>query len=298
LEYVNISYLLTKNITFRAGKILLPFGIFVPNLHPAWINKFPTGPLGAGHDGILPRSDIGFEFRGGAYIGNMKFNYSAYIVNGPRLNNGEDEPEEAGMLHYGFVPDNNKGKSTGGRLGIFPFNDSSLELGASGMYGKVGDKDSEHKDVAALNYAFDLSYVKSLPFMSSVVDVKAQYSGVNVDDANYPDHENPGDLVTFDNTSTTWFAQVSLRPALVENKILRNLELVGRYSELKTPEGSEWETNSTAFDFGINYWLDWRSLFKVSYRILDSGGEEPDGGDPGHTENLGNTFFIHWAIGF
>jgi hypothetical protein len=298
LEYVNISYLLTKNITFRAGKILLPFGIFVPNLHPAWINKFPSGPLGAGHGGILPRADIGFEFRGGVYVGDTKINYSAYVVNGPRLNNGEDEPEEAGMLHYGFVPDNNKGKSVGGRLGVFPFHDSSLELGASGMYGKVGDKDSEYKDVSALNYAFDLSYVKSLPFMSSVLDVKAQYSGVNVDDANYPDHENPGDRVTFDNTSTTWFAQVSLRPALVENKIFRNLELVGRYSELKTPVGSEWETNRTAFDIGINYWLDWRSLFKVSYRILDSGGEAPGGGDPGHTENLGNTFFVHWAIGF
>ncbi len=298
VEYANMSYLLSKNLTFRAGKILVPFGIYVPNLHPAWINKFPTGPLGAGHDGIIPSNDIGLELRGGSYLGNLKINYSIYAVNGSQLNDGEEEAEEAGILHHAIFPDNNKGKTIGGRLGFFPFSDSSLEFGISGMYGKVGAKETDMKDVAALHYALDISYVKTLSSMSSVLDMKGQYSGVNVDDANYPFHENPDDLITFDNNSSTWFAQISLRPALVENNFVRRLEFAGRYSTLKTPEGSEWETDQTQVDLGINYWIDWRTLFKVSYRISnskeDGTTEEPDG----HGGAPGNAFFVHWAIGF
>lgn len=301
VEYANMSYLLSKNLTLRAGKFLVPFGIFVPNLHPAWINKFPTMPLGAGHDGIMPTNDIGLELRGGSYLGNLKVNYSIYAVNGSQLNDGEHEPEEAGILHHAVFPDNNKGKTLGGRLGIFPFSNSSLELGVSGMYGKVGAKETELEDVNALHYAFDLSYVKSISSLSSVLDLKAQYTAVNVDDANYPDHEDPDDFVTFDNSSTTWFAQLSLRPALLENKFVRNLEFAGRYSSLKTPEGSEWETDETQIDLGINYWLDWRTLFKVSYRISNGADAHTEEGEEegGHGEAVsGNAFFIHWAIGF
>lgn len=300
LEYANMSYLLSKNLTVRAGKFLVPFGIFVSNLHPAWINKFPTVPLGAGHDGIIPSNDIGLELRGGSYISKFKVNYSIYVVNGSQLNNGEDEPEEAGILHHAVFPDNNKGKTVGGRLGMFPFSDSSLELGVSGMYGKVGARESELDDINALHYAFDLSYVRTLSDWSSVLDLKAQYSAVNVDDANYPFHENPDDFVTFDNSSSAWFAQLSLRPALLENKFIRNLEFAGRYSALKTPVGSEWEVDQTQLDLGINYWLDWRTLVKVSYRISNnSAGDAVAGEEPGHEEALaGNAFFVHWAIGF
>jgi len=300
LEYVNVSYLLTKNITIRAGKFLVPFGIFVPNLHPAWINKFPTAPLGAGHDGILPTGDFGFELRGGAFIGNLKFNYSAYVVNGSQLNDGDEEPEEAGILHHGVFPDNNRAKSYGGRLGIFPFSNSSLELGVSLKNGKVGNKDSDYSEVSALHYAFDVSYVTSIAAMSSVIDLKAQYTGVNIDDAVYPDHENPDDFIMFDNSSTTWFAQLSLRPALLENKFLRNLELAARFSSLKTPEGAGWEVDNTQFDIGLNYWMDWRTVLKVSYRIVNMAEEhDDDPGEPGHGGDiLGNTFYIHWAMGF
>lgn len=299
VEFANMSYLLSKNLTVRAGKFLVPFGIFVPNLHPAWINKFPTMPLGAGHDGIIPSNDIGLELRGGSYIGNFKVNYSIYAVNGSQLNDGEEEPEEAGILHHAVFPDNNKGKTVGGRLGLFPFSDSSLELGVSGMYGKVGERESELEDIKALHYAFDLSYVRTLSSWSSVLDLKAQYSAVNVDDANYPLHENPDDLVTFDNSSTAWFTQLSLRPALIENKFVRNLEFAGRYSALKTPVGSEWEVDQTQFDLGINYWFDWRTLVKISYRISNNSAGDTVVDEDGHGEALaGNAFFVHWAIGF
>ncbi len=299
IEYANMSYLLSKSLTFRAGKILVPFGIFVPNLHPAWINKFPTAPLGAGHNGILPGSDIGVELRGGSFLGGMKINYSLYAVNGAQLNDGDHDPEEGGILHYGTFPDNNKGKSIGGRIGIFPFSNSSLEIGISGLIGKVGERGSNLEEVNTKNFAVDLSYVTTITSLSSLLDIKGQYATVSVDDANYPDHENPGEFVTFDNYSSAWFAQVSLRPALVENEFLRQIEFVGRYSALKTPVGSEWEADNTQLDLGINYWLDWRTLFKVSYRISNGEDDDHSTDEPGHGEvATGNALFFHWAIGF
>ncbi len=296
LEYANMSYLLSKNLTLRAGKFLVPFGIFVPNLHPAWINRFPTAPLGVGHDGIVPSNDIGVELRGGSYLGNLKINYSVYAVNGSQLNDGQEDAEEGGILHHAVFPDNNRGKTIGGRLGFFPFSNSSLELGVSGMYGTVGAKSSKLEDINALHYAFDLSFVKSLPSLSSVLDLKAQYSGTKVDEAAYPDPEDPTNFVTFDNNSSAWFAQVSIRPALIDNKFFRNLEFAARYSTLKTPEGAAWEVDETQIDLGVNYWIDWRTLLKFSYRISSSA--EEDHVEPEHDEIAGNAFFVHWALGF
>jgi len=42
--------------------------------------------------------------------------------------------------------DNNNDKAFGGRLGIFPFTNSSLELGFSGYSAKVGGKNTPYED--------------------------------------------------------------------------------------------------------------------------------------------------------
>jgi hypothetical protein len=297
LEYANISYLLTKSLTLRAGKFLTPFGIYISNLHPAWINKFPSNPLGVGHGGILPIADLGAELRGAYYLGSMKTNFSLYVVNGPQLNDGSLEAEEGGVLHFGVVSDNNKGKAAGGRIGFFPFSNSSLEIGFSGQFGKVGANESRLEDVSARLYGMDLSYVRSLPGISSVIDIKAQWAMSDVDEAEYPEEDDPAAFHTFDNNSTTWFAQLSLRPSFVENNFFRNLEFAGRYSTLTTPEGAPWEADQEQWEVSINYWLDWRTAFKFSYRnIGGTTGEEGHGG--GEEGPAADTFFIHWAIGF
>ncbi len=296
VEYANISYLLSPTLTFRAGKFLIPFGIFTANLHPAWINRLPTVPLGIGHDGIVPSSDIGLELRGSAYLHNFKFNYSIYAVNGAQLDDGSLDPAGAGTLIHARFPDNNRGKTLGGRLGLFPFANSSMELGLSAMYGQVGTAGTEFEAVRALHYALDFSYVKTLYGMGSVLDLKAQYVAVQVDRAAYPDHENPDQTLAFDNRSMAWYAQLSFRPALVAQPFVRNLEFVGRLSRLQTPAEAEWAADQRQIDLGVNYWIDWRTLCKFSYRIMSGQAAEED---PGHGEAVaGNAFFVHWAIGF
>jgi len=85
LEYANIMYVMNDYMTVRAGKFLLPFGTFMERLHPAWINKLSTVPLGFGHDGITPSSGVGVELRGAFALQGSKFNYALYSTNGPKL---------------------------------------------------------------------------------------------------------------------------------------------------------------------------------------------------------------------
>lgn len=294
LEYADIMYVINDNLTIRAGKFLLPFGTFMERLHPAWVNRLPTRPLGFGHDGIAPSSGIGVELRGAFDLGGAKLNYSVYSTNGPRLKDGEEEPDEAGMLSFNNYEDNNKSKAFGGRIGLLPFGDSSTEIGFS-TYSTNGSgaTDSVYEDVGAFLYAVDFSFVKQISGISGVVDIKAQYNNSNIDDATYIEMHEDGDEeeYTFDNESNSFYTQLSYRPTMADSDFMKKLELVGRYSNFNAPEGAEWEEQSEQYAFGLNYWLSWRSLIKVAYQTTDTKGGHDGGGKT-------NGFFIHWAIGF
>lgn len=293
-EYVNMMYVLNKYMTVRAGKFLLPFGTFMERLHPAWINKLSSRPLGFGHDGIAPSSGVGVELRGAFYLGNTKWNYSGYVTNGPTLNDGRgDEPEEAGQLSFENLVDNNNSRAYGGRIGFLPFSDSSTEIGYSIFRtGGTGDKDSDYENIGAFLYAFDLSYVKLIAPISGLIDLKSQYNNSSVDNAFYFDPEE-GETYTFDNQSNAYYVQLAYRPTMSGNEFVKNLEFVGRYTELNTPKGSEWESEASQTSFGINYWFSWRNVIKLGYEV----GETVGGHGGGELTEL-NTFSIHWAIGF
>ncbi len=297
-EYANLSYILNDYMTLRMGKFLLPFGTFGERLHPSWINKFSNMPLGFGHDGIAPSSGTGVELRGAIPVGNAKLLYYAYATNGPRLNTGVDAPDEAGQIHYDNFFDNNNNKALGGRVALLPFANSSLELGASAYGGKVGDRgDSLYANVGAFLYAFDLSYVRQVGFLGGTVDIKAQYNNTSVDKATYfePETDTTFTPYSFDNQSYSYYAQLAYRPTKAGSNVLKNFELVGRYSFLQTPEGAEWETKASQWAVGINYWLSWRVVFKLNYqRTIAEGGHEVPAGVTTTTDGV----FIHWAIGF
>lgn len=296
LEYADVMYVLNKNMTVRAGKFLLPFGTFMERLHPAWINRLPTRPLGFGHDGIAPSSGIGVELRGAFDLGGPKLNYSVYSTNGPRINDGSEEPEEAGILQFENFEDNNLAKAYGGRIGILPFSDSSAEFGFSAYSTSgTGEEDSQYEDVGAFLFALDFSYVKPVTPLKGIVDIKAQYNNSNVDTATFIEVHEDGDAeeYSFDNQSNSFYAQLSYRPTMAGSDFIKKLEFVGRYSDFNAPEGAEWEETSVQYAFGLNYWLSWRSVLKLSYQTTETeGGHDRDGMT--NTDGL----FLHWAIGF
>jgi len=298
LEYANLAYVINKYVMVRAGKFLLPFGTFMERLHPAWINRLSSKPLGFGHDGIAPASDIGVELRGSSPIGGTTINYSVYATNGPKLKDGSEEPEEAGMLNFENYIDNNTNKFVGGRVGFLPLYNSSMEFGASFYTGKVGDKGSVYEDVKAFLWAFDFSFVKQISPIKGVIDIKAQYNQTQVSDAYYIEEEEERDtldLYTFNNLSRAYYAQLSYRPSMAGNNFLKNLEFVGRYSKLNTPEGSEWESDINELSFGLNYWITWRQVVKINYSFINSEGGH--GAEEGAGKQKSNTLFVHWAIG-
>lgn len=323
LEYANISYILNDYLVFRFGNFLTPFGAFNERLHPAWINKLPTAPLGMGHDPVGPTREFGAELRGGAPLGNTKINYSLYISNGPILKvHAEDslEPPTTSINGLNF-DDNNDDKAIGGRIGFLPFNNSALEIGFSTQYTTgIGDRNTEYNDVASFGYAVDLSLVKnSIAAIKGNLDLKAQWNRVEVDEFHIelPD----GDELAVNQENDAYYVQLAYRPALSKSNFLSNIELIGRYSGIDLTEPAEHadegdivpgvappgkaklsgaslsslgggeeeevhaEGDRTQWAFGINYWITWRSALKFSYQVTDNEESVPG-------------FFIHYALGF
>lgn len=287
LEYAMLHYKFNKYFTLSAGKFLSPFGIFTDRLHPSWINKFAEKPLGfTGESGLIgPKSEFGAAIRGGAQLGVSKINYIAYVSNGPKLNSGDNDPLAAGKLEYDNLSDNNNNKAVGGRIGFLPFSNSSLEIGFSGQYAGLGDEKSVYRNVTSQMYAGDFSLIQKIDFLKSNIDIKAQYNHVNVSKANFTD--TLANSYSFDNNSSAWFAQLAIRPAFFEKGFLKNVELAGRYSAMKTPEKFYWGTDKSVITAGINYWLAWNSVIKFNYQIEKTKGEKDETG-----------FFIQWGFGF
>ncbi len=308
LGYANASFVVSKGVVVKVGKILIPFGTFGEKFHPSWVNKFSSAPLGVGHDGMLPMADIGVEVRGGLQVGKSKLSYSLFCVNGPRIKDGTEEPTEAGMLSFENANDNNNNKAVGARIGFLPFSNSSLEIGVSGYYAKPGSKtspfagdtlneDLNYKDVTALLFAGDVAYIKVINLIKGTIDIKGQHNISNVSKATYL---NPEDTTryTFTNKCSSYYVQLAYRPALVANNVLRNFELVGRYSVYNTPKGSLWYSNQSQIEVGLNYWFAWRTVLKISYQISDGAmGGSGMGNMPGMSGMKTSMFLIHVATG-
>ena len=73
LEYAMLNFIINDNLSVGVGRFLSPVGQFVQNLHPSWINKLPTMPIGfaGGHHGAsaAPNTDFGVLARGGFKTG-------------------------------------------------------------------------------------------------------------------------------------------------------------------------------------------------------------------------------------
>jgi hypothetical protein len=281
LEYANMSYIANGYMTLKLGKFLAPFGTFAERLHPAWINKLPDAPLPFGHDGIAPTSEIGFQISGGAPAGPTKFNYAVYVSNGPRLNTGDDEPEEAGMLHFDNNIDINNNKAVGGRFGFLPL--PELELGYSVQYARVG----EDVEAGAWLHSVDLGYVRDSQFLKGVIDLRAQWVWSFVDDVIYDTGSGP---FTFNNRRDGGYVQLAYRPSKL-NGFVKNLEGVARWDTLNRPSGAPMDTDEDRWTFGLNYWLSPSTVVKAAYQF----GERRSGMEV--NENI-NAFLIQAAMGF
>lgn len=256
VNWAAISYFASPNLILRGGYFVLPFGIYNKKLAAGWINKVATDPIG------LPTgSDFGVGASGGIQLGSIKWNYDLAVTNGLMLN-----PD--GTLQNVNLGAAGRGKTYTGRLGLLPLSNNSLEIGVSGMTGDVANGNPQYQGTRANFYAFDLNYVKNLSPVQ--INIKGQYNVADVGNRSYTNPQDTTQSYTFNNHSTSGYGQFSIRPIESQRQFIKNLEFAFRYGTYNTPASSAWGSNTTQIDYGINYWITWRTVVRLTYEILDS----------------------------
>ncbi len=267
VEYAHLTYVLHDLVTVGAGKFLAPFGTFAERLHPAWINKLPNAPAAFGHDGVGPTSLLGVQLRGGAALGATKLNYAAYLANGPELNFGDDEPEEAGMLHFEDGADENDDKAFGGRVGFLPV--PELEVGVSGLRGEASPDGAEESADATL-WAVDLAYTKESEALGGTFDVRAEWAASHVSRVTFdPDGAIGFGPLSFSNRRSGYYVQAAYRPSKSESALLKSMEAVVRYDVLDLPRGAPMGADARSWTVGLDYWVGQSTVVKLAYMWTD-----------------------------
>lgn len=266
LEYANVHYYLTDSTVMTAGKFLLPFGQFGPNLHPSWINRLPTLPgIYGGHGGngsftpLMPvMSDVGISAQQVFKINNdSRVFLDLYVVNGPKIEaeeEGHDEAEESfpGVEFEPSNSDNNNSKALGGRLAYAWL--PRLEIGGSyyqGAYDDAGDL-----DFTAIGIDFN--------YIASYYSIRSEYIKTEADARN--DADNGTNSVDRDG----WYLQGAWQMRQLNIDYLNPVELVLRRSEINKIDGGE------RWTVGANYWLSPSATIKLAYEDTSLDNNEDD----------------------
>jgi hypothetical protein len=263
LEYANMVYIVNPYLTLHAGRFLPKFGAYRGRMGEGFINRFSTAPVGFGDGGIGAMNEVGVGAQGGFGVGSAKINYELYISNGPQILTDPNDPENFGQFDYEGYIGNNKAKAIGGRLGILPFSNSSLEIAYSFQTkSKTGEKGSAYEDVGITMHAVDLNYWGHILPIKSDIRLIAEFKHQNVGDATY--HDASGTAYSFKNNPTAYYVAATIRPSHVTNLFFRNVELAARYSEFKRPE--PWGGDTNQFALSLDYWLKWNTAIKLTFQ--------------------------------
>jgi len=270
LEYAQLDWSLTDNLTLVAGKFLNPMNVFVERYEPKWINKLPDTPL-AIYDGILPESNVGFQLRGVLPIaGAAKVNFAAYVSNAPSLIT--DDPEAFGQLDFDNFSSLSDNKAIGGRVGLqFCPN---FEIGYGVQHARVqGDTGPSAR---ALQQSVDVQ--ASLDALKGHWTLLGQYAwsdvGGHVYDADGSLGFGPAD---FKNHRNGGYAQLSYRGKTYDSDFLNRLEVIVRADRSESPRLDPNGGDEKRLTFGLDYWLTGSTALKAAYEIThDSQNGEPD----------------------
>jgi len=261
LEYLTVDLFLNDYMILVAGKFLSPVGQFRQNLHPSWINKFPSAPPGFGHDGAAPVSDLGVQLRGGFPIGRMRSNYAIYVSNGPELNAFTDDGvnfELEGINAEGFGGDSDGRKVFGGRFGLLPV--AGLEIGLSGATGKAAVSSLENELTGTTTslsgesrrdydvYGFDFAW------QHKAINVRGEFVKSKIGSA------SGGTTPSSGARWNTWYTQAAYR--FLPTKI----EGVVRYTDFDTPHANE---DQKQWALGVNYLFASNVIGKFAYEFND-----------------------------
>lgn len=283
MEYAQILYQVADDLTLGAGQFLSPFGVFAERVHPSWINRLPGSPYIAGHDGLAPNSVLGAQLRGAKSVGLGKINYVVFVGNGPQLNNGLDEEDEAGLLHWDPTPDVDQNKMLGGRLGWVAM--PGLEVGASAISAKAAGEGTSESSLDVNLFGLDFTYQREIDEVYGVLRLDGEFVQSDVSTATY--FPGTAEANSFSNERSGGYGQLAFRPTKVDSAWLQNVEVVTRYDWLDLPDGAPEDEKHTRWTFGLDYWLSPSTVVKVAVDNQEIGDEPSD-----------STFYLQIALGF
>jgi hypothetical protein len=269
LEYADAAITLNDYLVVRAGMFLTPLSHFTESLHPAWINKLPDAPLHAAEEGgLVPYSSVGAELRGAVPVGALKVAYAAFVANGPRL--VTDDPDELGTLSFdNFDGFNNP--ALGGRASVFLL--PEFELGASGLYGRFGERGTSFRGVDGYLIGAFANFTRDVEALAGTIDVRAEWVLSRVETATY---DPTGALgvgpVRFRNQRQGGYVQVAYRPATVDVVVVKDLEVIFRFDWLDLPRGGPVRGHERRFTGGVDYWITSSVVLKAAYELTEGRG--------------------------
>ena len=272
LEYADLHYFLTDTTTITAGKFLLPFGQFSANWHPSWINRTPWTPGIYGAHGssqamepLLPiLSDVGVAVQHTLFLSQkQKVFFDVYLTNGARVETEAHEEEEEAEdghaeeeeAHEESLPevefestngDNNKDKAFGGRIAyaFLP----AFEIGMSWYQASYDEE--EALDIEARGV--DINVIGDFYIL------RGEYIETETD--GFEEEDGETEVHTFERNG--WFLQGTLQlgqlwPSLGGTEFVLERAETNKYEE------------ATRWAYGVNYWLDSRSVVKLAYEDTD-----------------------------
>lgn len=245
LEYAAINLFLNDYMALSAGKLLSPIGQFRQNIHPSWINKLPSAPVGFGHGQAAPIAMVGVQLRGGVPLGDSdnRVNYALFVDNGPGLDIAGGEIEE---IHTGGLGTDSDGKKVaGGRIGLF-LPAYKLDLGLSGATGKVAG-------IAESGVTRDYDVVDAdFTWRPGQFDFRGEYVSQKIGDAAASSAPEGG-------TWKAWYVQGAYR-------LGGKWEPVVRYGRYNTPHP---DLDQKQWALGLNYLFTSSIIGKVAYEFND-----------------------------
>ncbi len=275
LEALNLHYRINSWLTVHVGKFAAPWGNVLDMFGEGFVSRFPVAPIGLSDDGMAPTDMEGFGAQGGFQAGNSKMLYEVYMANGPQLivNDGSPDGNMTGHTSYESFTDNNKNKAIGGKLGILPFSNSSLQLDVFGQHaGQTGDAGSKYQNVSSSSYGADFNFYKTLNTI--MIRFMGQYEETKTGNATYTVTTDTGTRdYTFNNKGNSWYLAGTLRPTGSGNNFVRNVELGARYAQYAPPKNALWGGDpSKQLTLDLTYWFTWSSQINFGYNIQTDAG--------------------------
>ena len=267
LEYAAGTLFINDYMGLQMGKFMSPLGQFVQNMHPSWINKLPSAPVGFGHDGAAPTSNLGVALRGGLpKIADTRSNYAVFISNAPTFGIAADGDVVIGAEGKTGTVDN--AYIVGGRYAINPV--GNMEIGISLATGDISEELASGEDILRNYDVFGTDMMWNIDSFS----IKAEYIQQKIG-------ENDLSLLE-GGTWKAWYTQFSYQFDSVK------LEPVVRYSDYHNPE-----VNKNQLALGLNYLFANNLIAKIAYEI---NTDEDDSSVESSANN--NRFLAQFAFGF